>query len=58
MDLLFYNRFDISVLVCQNGGEFLIQANTQKRQKVEDSTLFEHVEVSVIIYYWPACCNC
>ncbi|XP_022890707.1 serine/threonine-protein kinase TOUSLED [Olea europaea var. sylvestris] len=30
----------------ENGGEFLIQANTQKRQKVEDSTLFEHVEAA------------
>ncbi|CAI9774543.1 unnamed protein product [Fraxinus pennsylvanica] len=31
----------------ENGGEFLIQANTQKRRKVEDSSLFEHVEVAV-----------
>ncbi|KAL2557326.1 Serine/threonine-protein kinase TOUSLED [Forsythia ovata] len=29
-----------------NGGEFLIQANTQKRRKVEDSALFEHVEAA------------
>ncbi|KAF7831596.1 serine/threonine-protein kinase TOUSLED isoform X1 [Senna tora] len=32
----------------QNGGEFLIQANTQKRQKLQEndkSNIFEHVEV-------------
>ncbi|CAI9768590.1 unnamed protein product [Fraxinus pennsylvanica] len=29
-----------------NGREFLIQATTQKRHKVEDSALFEHVEAA------------
>lgn len=35
-------------LSCQNGGEFLIQANTQKRQKHpedDNSIAFEQVEV-------------
>lgn len=37
----------VCILLCQNGGDFLIQANTQKRQKLQedDSAVFEHVEV-------------
>jgi hypothetical protein len=37
-----------SIVLCQNGGGFLIQANTQKRQKLQEddnSTVFECVEV-------------
>lgn len=49
-------RFSFSLLTFllplnQNGREFLIQANTQKRRKLEDdnsSTSFEHVEVYLI----------
>ncbi len=42
-----FSDFD-GIVLCQNGGEFLIQANTQKRQKLQEddsSTVFEHVEV-------------
>ena len=37
-----------SIVLCQNGGGFLIQANTQKRQKLQEddnSNVFERVEV-------------
>lgn len=44
-----------SVLWCKNGGEFLIQANTLKRQKVQgddNSPVFEHVDVGVWFVSW------
>ena len=43
----FFLTFD-GIVLCQNGGEFLILANTQKRQKLkedDDSNVFERVEV-------------
>ncbi|KAL6211589.1 hypothetical protein ACLB2K_016813 [Fragaria x ananassa] len=37
-----------------NGGEFLIQANTQKRQKLQEdgtsTTVFDHVEVDSCLH--------
>lgn len=45
--IMFFSDFD-GIVLCQNGGEFLILANTQKRQKIkedDDSNVFEHVEV-------------
>lgn len=41
-----------SCFVClfQNGGAFLIQANTQKRQKIDNkSDTYEHVEVGLYL---------
>nr|XP_016496662.1 PREDICTED: uncharacterized protein LOC107815566 [Nicotiana tabacum] len=48
-DKIFFLIADISPSLNQNGREFLIQANTQKRRKLEDdnsSTSFEHVETA------------
>lgn len=47
LSVFFFSDIDRTFL-WQNGREFLIQANTQKRQKLrgdDDSTVFEHVEV-------------
>lgn len=45
-----FSNFD--KLVLQNGGEFLIQANAQKGQKLQEdntSTVYEHVEVGSLM---------
>lgn len=42
-----------SLFLCQNGGEFLIQANIQKRQKVEEdcsSPVVDHAEVNTVSF--------
>lgn len=48
--LITFSRCDL----WQNGGEFLIIANTQKRQKVTedcDATSVKHVEVNVLYLF-------
>lgn len=42
-------------LIFQNGGEFLILANTQKRQRIQEdnnSSAFEHLEVDFCFLFF------
>lgn len=58
--VFFFSVFD-GIVLCQNGGEFLILANTQKRQKIQeddDSNVFERVEVGSCfdeLIWWELC---
>lgn len=47
-----FSFLTLTNLSCQNGGEFLIQANAQKGPKLQEddnSTVFEHVEVGSLM---------
>lgn len=58
--MFFFSVFD-GIVLCQNGGEFLILANTQKRHKIQeddDSNVFERVEVGSCfdeLIWWELC---